>query len=161
MSATTGEKENVFGDKSLITFVGDIQLSGDVGKKIISTQSNPFQYVASELKRSQICIGNLEFPASEKLKQEFTSSRLHLASKAEHFTYMKDAGFTLLTLANNHIADWGSEGIELTRQSLDALGLGYFGAGKNEAQAAIPYMVQSDDTHKVYSVSPCTTICAV
>lgn len=46
--------------------------------------------------------------------------------------YLKDAGFDVLSLANNHAGDFGDEGRKSTRKILDALGIKYAGSDKNQ-----------------------------
>lgn len=46
--------------------------------------------------------------------------------------YLKDAGFDVLSLANNHAADFGDEGRASTRKTLDALGIRHIGSDKNQ-----------------------------
>jgi len=41
-------------------------------------------------------------------------------------------------LANNHVLDWGTEGLEQTLQSLEAAGIGIAGAGRSLDEAASP-----------------------
>src|SRR5438094_3340868 len=41
-------------------------------------------------------------------------------------------------LANNHILDWGYEGLSETLQTLDSAGIAHAGAGKNADEAAMP-----------------------
>jgi len=43
---------------------------------------------------------------------------------------LKEAGFDVLSLANNHAADFGDYGRESTRKTLDALGIKYAGSDK-------------------------------
>ena len=47
-------------------------------------------------------------------------------------TVLKKLGVSCVTLANNHIMDCGKEGFIETCETLDANGISYFGAGKNE-----------------------------
>ncbi|WP_211252277.1 CapA family protein [Marinobacterium jannaschii] len=44
-------------------------------------------------------------------------------------------------LANNHLLDWGYEGLRETLASLDKAGIGYCGAGQNQQQAAQPLIL--------------------
>jgi hypothetical protein len=44
--------------------------------------------------------------------------------------YLKDAGFDVLSLANNHASDFGDLGRQSTRKTLDALGIKYAGSDK-------------------------------
>ena len=53
-----------------------------------------------------------------------------------------EAGFDVFNLANNHILDYGEEPLLDTLDSLHAAGLGLFGAGRNAAEAAAPYIAE-------------------
>lgn len=46
--------------------------------------------------------------------------------------YLKDAGFDILNLANNHASDFGDEGRASTRKVLDALGIKHSGSDKTD-----------------------------
>lgn len=50
--------------------------------------------------------------------------------------YLKDAGFDVISLANNHSSDYGAPGRASTRKALDDLGLIHAGADTND----IPYL---------------------
>ncbi len=50
--------------------------------------------------------------------------------------YLKDAGFDVISLANNHSSDYGATGRATTRKALDDLGLIHSGADHND----IPYL---------------------
>jgi len=118
-----------------INFIGDIQLSGAVGTVIEDQRINPFQKVVHELKNADITIGNLEFPATIECMGEFTSSHSHLAVRPENMEALHDTGITHLSLANNHILDWGIEGINVTQSMLSDLEIKYLGAGLDEKEA--------------------------
>ncbi len=53
-----------------------------------------------------------------------------------------EAGFDAFNLANNHILDYGEEPLLDTLQQLHAAGLGVFGAGRDAAAAATPYIAE-------------------
>ena len=53
-----------------------------------------------------------------------------------------EAGFDAFNLANNHILDFGEEPLLDTLETLHAAGLGMFGAGRNAAAAAAPYITE-------------------
>lgn len=55
---------------------------------------------------------------------------------------LKDAGVTDAGLANNHVLDFGVEGLHNTEKALDAAGIGWFGAGEDEDDAAKPYFME-------------------
>ncbi|HRH41342.1 MAG TPA: CapA family protein [Pyrinomonadaceae bacterium] len=46
--------------------------------------------------------------------------------------YLKDAGFDVLSLANNHAGDFGDMGRETTRKTLDSVGIKHAGSDRNE-----------------------------
>ena len=48
------------------------------------------------------------------------------------------ARIDLCCLANNHILDWGYDGLAETLRTLDPAGIAHVGAGRNAAEAAAP-----------------------
>lgn len=51
--------------------------------------------------------------------------------------YLKDAGFDILSLANNHSSDFGSQGRISTRKVLDNLGIAHAGSDRNKLAMTI------------------------
>jgi poly-gamma-glutamate capsule biosynthesis protein CapA/YwtB (metallophosphatase superfamily) len=51
---------------------------------------------------------------------------------------LKASGITLVSKANNHATDWGTEGLVITQQSLAAAGIAFAGSGMSEAEARGP-----------------------
>ncbi len=54
---------------------------------------------------------------------------------------LADAGFDLVTLANNHSLDYGAEALASTLQLLDAAGVRHTGAGMNRIEAHQPAVI--------------------
>lgn len=86
------------------------------------------------LSRADIAFGNLEGPMLEGGE---TKKCLPDATKCFAFRQptrygklLKDAGFDVLSLANNHAGDFGDYGRESTRKTLDALGIKHAGSDK-------------------------------
>ena len=103
------------------------------------TQFNPANY--SELARADILVGNLEFPFSlEQIPYAPSSHREYLAP-AKAVDVLKRFRFDALTLANNHIADWGAEGISHTKRMLTEIGVQSCGAGVNEKESRRPLIL--------------------
>lgn len=52
---------------------------------------------------------------------------------------LKEAGFDMVTLANNHFADYGQRGVEASMEAITAAGLDYVGGGRDlrEAQTTL------------------------
>lgn len=58
--------------------------------------------------------------------------------------FLKDAGFRLVTLANNHVYDYGDEGLLATFQHLNSAELGFVGAGETLDAARSPFIYEAD-----------------
>jgi poly-gamma-glutamate capsule biosynthesis protein CapA/YwtB (metallophosphatase superfamily) len=97
--------------------------------------------VAPVLSAADIAFGNLEGPMLDgfgKSSKCGPNSKLCYAFRVptRYGKHLKDAGFDLLSLANNHASDFGLEGRQSTRRVLDQLGITHAGADFND----IPYL---------------------
>src|SRR6266700_4251722 len=79
------------------------------------------------------------------LETAITSAETHWPEKAIHYRMhpqnadcLSAARISGCALANNHILDWGYEGLSETLQTLDSAGIAHAGAGKNADEAAMP-----------------------
>jgi poly-gamma-glutamate synthesis protein (capsule biosynthesis protein) len=63
-----------------------------------------------------------------------------LVSEIRAADSIRNAGFNLLSLANNHIMDHGPEGLRSTRKALGEAGLGMAGAGEDLDRAREPFV---------------------
>lgn len=109
--------------------VGDIMLDGSGATTCKRLGYDyPFAATKSELKKGDISIGNLESPIARG-GSYFTCKQFHYRSAPEVATALKNAGFSLVTLANNHMMDFGPEALEETQQHLKQAGIGCTGAG--------------------------------
>jgi poly-gamma-glutamate synthesis protein (capsule biosynthesis protein) len=55
-------------------------------------------------------------------------------------TMLRQAGIDLVNIANNHVFDYGPDGLFDTIEALDSLGLPHIGAGRSEREAHTPYV---------------------
>ena len=119
----------------IVNAVGDIMLSGSgaVTCKRLG-YDYPFAATTAELKKGDIAIGNLESPIAGG-GREFTNKKFRYRSEPQAATALKNAGFSIVTLANNHMMDFGATAMEETRQYLDRAGIGCTGAGASLATA--------------------------
>lgn len=109
-----------------ITFVGDIMLAREVEKAIITNGIDyPFAAIKDQWLGSDLVIGNFEDTVRPVYRDE--GSVLAFDTQPEHITGLKNAGFTDLSLANNHGDDFGPAVTQDTRAALEALGLQTFG----------------------------------
>lgn len=84
--------------------------------------------ITPALKQADIAVGHLEVPHTRR-GQELAGDVPAPGAPPENLAALADAGFTMLSLAGNHIADCGPEGIADTIEGLDVLGIAHAGAG--------------------------------
>jgi poly-gamma-glutamate synthesis protein (capsule biosynthesis protein) len=119
----------------VINAVGDIMLAGS-GEKIYQKYGYDYPFAATRkiLRQGDIVIGNLESPLASS-GVEFTGKKFRFKADPKATLALRNAGFTHLSLANNHSLDFGAEGLKKTLAALDANSIIYAGAGLNLAAA--------------------------
>lgn len=81
---------------------------------------------------------NLECPITDR-KEGIKKCGAHFSANEQLCRFFKTFQVDLLSLANNHIMDYGAEGLNDTIDALKDNGLAFVGAGKNEEEAARPF----------------------
>jgi poly-gamma-glutamate capsule biosynthesis protein CapA/YwtB (metallophosphatase superfamily) len=120
-----------------IAAVGDIMLgSTSINDTFLPPNDGAdiLKEVTPILSRADIAFGNLEGPMLEggmTMKCSPKSTRCFAFRVPTRYgKLLKDAGFDVLSLANNHAGDFGDYGRESTRKVLDDLGIKYAGSDK-------------------------------
>lgn len=116
-----------------ISVVGDISFTGSI---ISLPFPSVFQQVKNIFKNSDLVIGNLEGPLT--LCTEGLRGKCTLRGDPGWAQILKNVGFNLLSLANNHLMDYGPEGLFDTIKSLDSAGIKHIGSGNNQNKANTP-----------------------
>jgi poly-gamma-glutamate synthesis protein (capsule biosynthesis protein) len=100
----------------------------------------PFLFTAETLSSADITLGNLECPISElgTAEEKTYAFRAPLAA-GDALAY---AGFTLVSLANNHILDYGPAALEETITTLQSHHIFPLGAGMDEVEAYAPVFLE-------------------
>ena len=131
------EKETV----SLIV-VGDVMLSRDVAGRIKKHQNvdYPFLKTGDYLRTADLVFGNLESPVTEG--RNISSYEMIFRADPGVEKSLKAAGFSVLSLANNHIFNFGHQGLEDTFQYLEQAGIKYAGAGSSAEEAYRPVYLE-------------------
>ncbi len=92
-----------------------------------------------EFKASNLTIANLETPlAGEALRYSWKNYQFNTPD--EFGTALKEAGIDLVTTANNHVLDRGTEGLKKTLDTLDRIGLLHTGSARNKEES-LPLIV--------------------
>ena len=122
-------------DDIVVTAVGDVMLGTtfpDESTLPPNDGAGLLAEVTPLLKRGDIVYGNLEGPLTDggdsakcHGKKEGTCFAFRVPTR--YNKYLKDAGFTVMGLANNHAMDFGQDGRTSSRQALDAVQIAHTG----------------------------------
>ena len=83
---------------------------------------------------------NLECPLT-RCNERLSKAGSNLKAAPEVAPALKDAGISVVSLANNHIFDYGLTGIRDTTDALDRSSVRWYGVGANCSQASTPLIV--------------------
>jgi poly-gamma-glutamate synthesis protein (capsule biosynthesis protein) len=126
-------------DNVILMAVGDIMLSENRGTGEMMRKCRaeaPFEKVRNLLEQADIVFGNLENSISSN-GTAFPKQDPHITFRAspEAVKGLKSGKFSILSLANNHMTDYGEEAFNDTLATLREHGIDYVGAG-NDLRAA-------------------------
>jgi poly-gamma-glutamate capsule biosynthesis protein CapA/YwtB (metallophosphatase superfamily) len=117
-----------------VTFAGDLMLDWSVKTTTRKYGSGyPFKQVKAEVSNSDLAVANLETAVTNR-NAMFPKTYNFKADPAAT-AGVKNAGFDLVSLANNHSMDYKREGLLDTLAELKKHNLSYIGAGKNSVEA--------------------------
>ncbi len=126
----------------------NILITGDycpIGRNQLSIENNEYDSLFGDFlnysKSSDLAITNLECPITDSSKKLKKTGPNHKAPP-KAIKPIVNAGFKLVTLANNHIMDYGPEGLQETMNICEQEGINYVGVGKNIEEAREPYYVK-------------------
>lgn len=122
----------------VILFAGDVTLSDHVERFVGDSTSYVFARW-DRIEQHDLFVVNLEHPittATTRVEKEF-----NFKLDPRYVTMLKQGGIGLVNLANNHMFDYGPEGVIETLRSLDEAGIPYVGAGSTLAEARTPVIM--------------------
>jgi len=136
-----GDDEAAFASEIELLATGDIMLARTVEERMNQYGSlYPFQAVSSLLQSADIAVGNLETPFT--VGGQPADKRFIFRAHPEHVGALQTAGFDVLSLANNHILDFPPDSMDDTLIALEDLGIATVGAGRGEAAAHRPAVLE-------------------
>ncbi len=114
-----------------VIFVGDVMLSRSVAKQMEKNHDYafPFLKISDFLNSADFVFGNLEGPISDKGVNQGSVYSFRADPRA--VAGLRRAGFKVLSLANNHIWDWGVPALLQTIEILGRNNIFSTGAGKD------------------------------
>jgi poly-gamma-glutamate synthesis protein (capsule biosynthesis protein) len=126
-------------DHVTLLFAGDVTLSDNVQDHIGLDTSYVFQ-LWKPGEEYDIFMVNLEHPvttAVDKVEKKF-NFKMNPGSLGT----LKNGGVSLVNCANNHVFDYGLQGIEETIKNLESAGVKYVGIGRNLREARTPVLLE-------------------
>ena len=130
-------------DTITLALVGDILPASSVAR-LMEKHGYDYPYRESRhiLQLADIAAGNLETSITDRGAPEENKEYVY-RGPAQALPAIRDAGFDVLSLANNHTLDYGWIGLEDTMNALDDNGLLHMGTGDNETEAYAPVYVEA------------------
>ena len=123
-----------------IALCGDIMMAAEVDRNIGgATVTDWLRGVSSAWSDADLVIGNLECPCVHSAQAvNGRIPEIIFRAPASRLVELANAGFTAVTLANNHILNCGPLGLSETIQGLRKAGVYHAGAGMNLEEALQP-----------------------
>ena len=127
-----------------IVLGGDVLLDGSVGW-LIENQgcSSIWGDMISILTSADFSMVNLENPLSSRGSLE-KDKQFTFRGKPAYVKALESAGIDMVSLANNHVLDYGKTALLDTMKHLDDAGILYAGAGQNEDAANMPVFIDKE-----------------
>lgn len=116
------------------------EASGEIPRPM--SFSYPWGFALEELGRVDPAVRIVNLETAVTLDGEpWPGKGIHYRMNPANVAVLPAAGIDVCTLANNHVLDWGYEGLEQTLETLSDAGIAVSGAGKNRAAAQAPAAV--------------------
>jgi len=128
-------------DSITISAVGDVSLAREVVPRMEAGGGGYPYKLVHPLITGDIAIANLEGALTER--GDPWPKGYNFRTPARFAPGLLDAGFGLVSLANNHAMDYGHVGLDDTFAALDAAGVRYAGAGRTVDDARAPVILQA------------------
>lgn len=129
------------------TAVGDIMLCRSVGDFIEKYGPQfPFETIKDQFAGSDIIFGNLECSISERgFPSKYWPAHMNFRAHPKVVRGLKEAGFNVLSLANNHVSNYGEDALLDTIRLLQSNGISHVGAGASAHEAYAPLILNQNN----------------
>lgn len=126
-----------------MVFSGDILLSSYVLNNYENSGINGVisEELLEEMKNADLTMVNEEFPFSTRGTQA-QDKQFTFRVDPSYVKILQEMGIDVVTLANNHALDYGTEALSDSFQTLDDAGIAYVGAGDSRERAAEAYITE-------------------
>ncbi|MFC5774370.1 CapA family protein [Ectobacillus antri] len=118
-----------------IAFAGDTMFDWQLRPVIERNGADyPFQYVKKEIEAADYAFVNLESAFTER-NEKYPGQLFWIKSHPSTLQAIKNTGFDIVSLGNNHTLDYGQAGMIDTIKYVENMGFKYIGVGRNETEA--------------------------
>lgn len=124
--------------------VGDVMLARKLDRLINQKGMDyPFLMTGELLSSADVAFANLESPLSDQGTQ-IDGKGIWFRGKPENTQALTQAGFDVISLANNHALDYDSPALLQTMELLQAAGIKPVGGGKDIGEARSPVVIERE-----------------
>jgi len=121
-----------------LAFAGDVNFAGRT-RRLLGDPAAAFGPISAVLRSADFAAVNLETAVTDRGTPQ--PKTYHFRAPVSAFTALRAAGIDLVTMANNHVLDYGTTGLADTLAAARAARFPYVGIGVNAAAAWAPYLM--------------------
>ena len=141
----------------IVTFTGDISVTGTFIQPIISNKEIFSDLMLSELKKSDFVICNFEGPATNHTAP--INKNTPLKSPINSIKYLNERNVSIFNLANNHTLDYGETGLKHTLEEIKNEKCSSFGASLKKEELNTPLIIKKDGISiALFGITKCKPI---
>ncbi len=129
-----------------LLFTGDILIANELKTRLKEEGTDyPFRKISEDIDEFDLVFGNLETPIARS-GIPVRNKPYVFSLDPEYISALKCIQLDAVSLANNHLLDYGVDGMRETIKHLNKLDIQYSGAGENLEQARKPMTFQMGTT---------------
>jgi hypothetical protein len=127
----------------VVLAAGDVNLGRDIGQRILRDSNfDPFADLRPLLSNADVSFANLESPLSDQNGEtQHPEKRLVFVGPPSGAALVARAPFHVVSVANNHVWDYGERGFLDTLDALDGAGVRYAGASRRPGEQYRPIVL--------------------
>ena len=126
-------------------YIGEARSYVELAERVNGAIPRPveFDYIwgdaLAELDRAGVDLRIINLETSVTSSEDYWRDKeIHYRMHPRNINCITAAGIDCCCLANNHVLDWGYDGLAETLRTLDAAGIAHTGAGRDAGEAAVP-----------------------
>lgn len=133
-------------EQTTLVFAGDVYLSSYVQDNYNSNgiYGVVAETLLTEMQQADITIANQEFPFSSG-GTKAPDKQFNFRVDPIYTKMLTEMGIDVVSLANNHALDYGTEALTDTFTALETAGIDYIGAGADQARAIKPSIIEAGE----------------